>query len=208
MAMSSSALLQKAHETKITHILRRGTWQGRHHRLCRRKETTHFLRSIQGKSSFDIISVLGGSPCDEITHSLRRGHGKVVVVSCTGGTCHEITHKLRRGHDKVVIISIAAGEPMPQDHAQSKKGKWQVVIISIRAGSLCHKQDHTHSKKGTWPQSRRHQHCSRSSCDDITHRLRRGQGKVIIISIVAGRPRDEITHHLKKEHTKLSPSAL
>ena len=133
MAMlSSSAFQQEARETKITHILRQGTWQGRHHQLCRRKEITHFLRSI---------------------------HGKVVI----------------RHHQH------CRRKPTRRDHAQPKKGTRQ---------SCCR------------------QHCTGSTCDEITHKLRRGHDKVVIISIVAGSPCHKITHNLRRGNGKLSSSAL
>ena len=45
----------------------------------------------------------------EITHTLRRGQGKVIDINIAAGTSwHKITHTLRRGHDRVVV-SILAG---------------------------------------------------------------------------------------------------
>jgi hypothetical protein len=45
-------------------------------------------------------------------HQLRRGHGKVDIISiATGSLCDNIMHQLRRGHGKVDIISIATGNP-------------------------------------------------------------------------------------------------
>ena len=205
--LSSSAFQQEARETKITHILRQGTWQGRHHQLCRRKVITHFLRSIHGK-----VVIRHHQHCRKKT--MPRDHAQPTKGTwqsccrqhCTGSTMPRDHAQTEKGTRQSCHHQHCSREPMSQDHTQSK-GKWQVVIISITAGSSCHKITNI-LRRGHGRKVVVISFAAGSSCDDITHRLRRGEGKVVIISIVAGRPRDEITHHLEKEHARLSPSAL
>jgi len=57
-----------------------------------------------------MISIAAGGSCHEITHQLRRGHGKAVMISvAAGSSCHKIMHLLRRGHGKAVMTNIATG---------------------------------------------------------------------------------------------------
>jgi len=89
---------------------------------------------IQYRHSVSSFSIAAGGSCHEITHRLRRGHGKVVMISiAAGSSCHEITHVLRRGHGKVVMISIAAGSSFHEIAHWLRRRHGNAIVISVVA---------------------------------------------------------------------------
>ena len=72
----------------------------------------------------------------------------VIIRIIAGSSLHEITHRLRRGHGKVVMIGISR-KLMPRDHALPVKGTWQSGHGQGHSRKLM-PQDHPLPVKGTW----------------------------------------------------------
>ena len=107
----------------------KGTWKSGHDQHCCRKRSscrrvTHTLR--RGHSKLGMISIVIASSYCGATYFLRREHGKAVMISIVEkSSCRVITHSLSREHDKGGHGQHRSSKLMPQDHAQAEKGTLQ-----------------------------------------------------------------------------------